>query len=158
MPTEPSLGCPRKLLKPSLRFVFELAEKRKFLEYGILSLLDDGQIIDNWIASSGQPGYQSRSAQRVRGKGIIPPYHGYRVDSAAVELPGVKGVEGSFYPILPYRVGDRGDFGIHFDANVPGSAGCIVIKNWKPWQEFRGWMLAQGGSEIPLAISYVDPK
>ena len=56
-------------------------------------------------------------------------------------MPDTKGVEGSFYQILPFEVPTdgaiRGDFGIHFDANVPGSLGCIVLTTQRGWDAFR---------------------
>lgn len=45
--------------------------------------------------------------------------------------------------IFPFEVNlgglSRGDFGIYFDANVPG-AGCIVIRQQDHWDLFRNQM------------------
>lgn len=97
-------------------------------------------------ATSGLPGYQTSNSAWIRGKGRIPSCEQanitcYRVATKALSLPGVKGVEGNFYAIIPYTVlvngNKRGDFGIHFDANVPGSAGCIAIRQRNHWKLFE---------------------
>ncbi len=51
------------------------------------------------------------------------------------------GIAGKFYKINPHLVKvkgtTRGDFGIHFDANVPGTAGCIGIEDPQQWAGFQ---------------------
>jgi hypothetical protein len=76
-------------------------------------------------------------------------------------MPQVKGVEGNFYKINPHEVMingvQRSDFGVHFDANVPGSSGCVVLRTTVGWQAFEKDMrllLANGTTEIPLLVSY----
>ncbi|GET43002.1 hypothetical protein [Microseira wollei] len=76
-------------------------------------------------------------------------------------MPGVKGIEGMFYPIKPFvQVNgiQRGDFGIHADANVPGSAGCIVLppkgNGWKVFPERMTEIAAAGLFRIPLPVVY----
>ena len=76
-------------------------------------------------------------------------------------MPEVRGVEGNFYQIDPHEVKIngtlRGDFGVHFDANVPGSSGCVVIRTSVGWQAFEKDMkalLTSGVNEIPLVVSY----
>jgi hypothetical protein len=53
-------------------------------------------------------------------------------------MPGVRGVEGNFYKINPHMVTvngvQRGDFGVHFDANAPGSSGCVVLRTAVGWE------------------------
>ncbi len=60
-------------------------------------------------------------------------------------MPNVKGVEGSFFAISPFAVKltnvTRGDFGIQFDANVPGSARCIASRKQDHWDMFRNLAL-----------------
>ena len=76
-------------------------------------------------------------------------------------MPQTKGVEGNFYQILPFEVktdkgGVRGDFGIHKDANAPGSLGCIVMSD-KRFKGFEGKMKelsAEGIKDVPLFVSY----
>ncbi|HAA28895.1 MAG TPA: hypothetical protein DCE56_15920 [Cyanobacteria bacterium UBA8553] len=73
-----------------------------------------------------------------------------------------KGIEGNFYPIKPFTVAidgkNRGDFGIHKDANVPGSAGCITLSiDGVRWQRFEKQMSAirrAGINRIPLQVVY----
>jgi hypothetical protein len=51
----------------------------------------------------------------------------------------------------------RGDFGLHFDAGVEGSAGCVVIKNEPAWATLESRLstfLSAGIEEIPLLIFY----
>jgi hypothetical protein len=76
-------------------------------------------------------------------------------------MPQVRGVEGNFYKINPHMVTvngvQRGDFGVHFDANAPGSAGCVVLRTDIGWQAFEKDMknlLTRGVNEIPLLVSY----
>ncbi len=52
---------------------------------------------------------------------------------------------------------ERGDFGVHFDANVPGSSGCVVLRTAVGWQAFEKDMkalLTSGVNQIPLLVSY----
>ncbi|MBD2775177.1 hypothetical protein ICL16_24720 [Iningainema sp. BLCCT55] len=52
----------------------------------------------------------------------------------------------------------RGDFGIHRDANVPGSAGCVVLTTIPGWEGFQLDMrnLATSGvQKVPLLVSYI---
>ena len=76
-------------------------------------------------------------------------------------MPNTKGVEGNFYKINPYLVrtdkgGERGDFGIHKDANVVGSAGCIVMTEdrFKSFEKRMQELYNQGIKEIPLTVIY----
>ncbi|MCU0546623.1 MAG: hypothetical protein MUE44_31425 [Oscillatoriaceae cyanobacterium Prado104] len=48
----------------------------------------------------------------------------------------------------------RSEFGIHFDANVPGSAGCILLKNREGWERFCERMRAIA----PTGIEYISLK
>jgi hypothetical protein len=75
--------------------------------------------------------------------------------------PQTKGIEGNFYHILPNSVNihgiSRGEFGIHFDANVPGSAGCIVLRSKQEWEGFQRLMSHYkevGLETVPLSILY----
>ncbi|MBD2773177.1 hypothetical protein ICL16_14150 [Iningainema sp. BLCCT55] len=52
----------------------------------------------------------------------------------------------------------RGDFGVHRDANIPGSAGCIVLGTAPGWAGFQADMqklAASGVRVIPLLVSYI---
>lgn len=92
-----------------------------------------------WLASSSVSTKQGSESFHVSG-GYIPPQ--YRVPGLAkwmvnllpIPLDHIKGIDGNFYRIDPYEVttdrgGKRSDFGIHKDANVPGSMGCIVMSS-----------------------------
>ena len=72
-----------------------------------------------------------------------------------------KGVEGNFYQILPFEVktdkgGVRGDFGIHKDANVLGSMGCIVLtpERFQGFEKEVTQLAKEGKDSIPLFVTY----
>ncbi|MGB5768951.1 MAG: hypothetical protein WBM32_03640 [Crocosphaera sp.] len=84
----------------------------------------------------------------------------YMVDSDPLILSN-PGIAGKFYKINPHLVKvkgtTRGDFGIHFDANVPGTAGCIGIEDPQQWAAFKELMkhYSQSGlTQIPLLVAY----
>lgn len=115
------------------------------LKWGKLFLINGDSNI-SIMATSGLGGYQHTAHSWIRRKGRLPtceqasiPH--YELDLEAINLPNVKGVNGLFYKILPFEVESKGlkrsDLGIHFDANVPGSSGCIVIKQHDHWQLFK---------------------
>jgi hypothetical protein len=89
--------------------------------WGELSFSDGFKI----KASSGQPGYQYRGSHRIKGLGLIPESSEWLIN-----LPGyhvnTKGIEGHFWHITPDPFMGRRELGIHKDANVLGSSGCIV--------------------------------
>lgn len=145
-----------------LFFHMHLRQSSDLLE-GRLILLEDGKLVDTYIATSGCPGCQHKLAQDDKGKGPLPSNYGlgldcYTVMSAPIDLSGTKGVEGNFYKINPHTVKiagiERGDFGIHFDANAPGSAGCIVLRTPKGWTEFKHKMRSINQEILPLIVSY----
>lgn len=143
----------------------QLEQTSKLIE-GRLLILEDEEIIATYVATSGQPNHQSIQSLSARGRGAIPPnldisHKKYSVLTNPISLPNVPGVNGNFYKINPHTVQingvTRGDFGIHFDANVPGSAGCVVIRNRSAWDDFESRMkkyLQAGIKELPLLVSY----
>lgn len=148
----------------SLRFRLD-TQSNKELITGLLELLLDGKVVNAYIATSGVAGYQDDGDWIHRGRGLIVPDEvtrkTYQVSTTPVYLPEVKGVEGNFYPITPFLVnsgaGQRGDFGIHFDANVPGSSGCIVCRTKRGWTALERDIKAiadRGIKQIPLDINY----
>jgi hypothetical protein len=156
------------IMKYGLFFSMELRSSSALL-LGKLDLiqLEEFRVLDRYIATSGTVGNQAQGSQAAKGRGVIPrqdqvSLSNYKIDTTPINLPGVKGVEGTFYRITPYMVKfksgiERGDFGIHFDANVPGSAGCIVIRNRPAYKEFEVQMAkiaAEGVKQIPLLIEY----
>ncbi|AFZ32216.1 hypothetical protein Glo7428_3756 [Gloeocapsa sp. PCC 7428] len=153
---------------PSIEFYLQLPlNPRLSLIYGYLLIKRRPQDAGiKMLATSGTVGHQCAGSWTRKRRGPLPPSgaigaHKYTVSTQRLWLPHVKGVEGSFYAIAPFSVQlgsvTRGDFGIHFDANVPGSAGCIVIPQQAHWdlfcqlmQEFRD----AGIQQIPLAVYY----
>lgn len=112
-------------------FKFPVSRSPKLIE-GILQFYrgDDKEI--EVVATSGAIGYQYRGAEKIVGKGQIPEGNHWEINTKGYWLD-TKGVEGIFFHITPdpYR-GDgfyRSEIGLHRDANVPGSAGCIVVRN-----------------------------
>lgn len=119
-----------------------------------------------WKFWSSHKNGQSPNSIHKRG-GYLPPSYRIpsvpqlRVSTTPIDLSHHKGVKGNFYPILPFEFvtdkgGKRGDFGIHLDANVPGSAGCPVT-NAKRFAKFENAMTelrAEGIKDIPLIVVY----
>ena len=123
------------------------------------------KVDQQYIATSGSRGNQSWNSLDDRGRGVIPRTDQVNLDHYTVQTKPLylpqKGIEGNFYKIDPHLVDiwgqTRGDFGIHFDANVPGSAGCVVIINPKAWDAFQQMMkhyLEAGLKEVPLVVEY----
>ncbi len=135
---------------------------------GRLLLLDSetASIVNTYIATSGLPNNQRFDCLSSPGRGPIP--HNsitgldcYYMSTTPIYMPNVKGVEGNFYKINPHMVMvdgvERGDFGVHFDANVPGSSGCTVLRTGVGWEAFEKDMknlLTAGVKQIPLLVSY----
>ena len=115
-------------------------DREKGLDWGRLSLntLNPAKTVTVWTATSSINTRQQPESFHQRG-GVIPPQYRcgipcWTVDLKPIPMPQVKGVEGNFYKINPHQVttdkgGVRGDFGIHLDANAPGSMGCIVLNS-----------------------------
>jgi hypothetical protein len=138
------------------------------LDKYILALIDDKKgHINQWSCTSSHINGQKSGDQHRMG-GLIPPtYHckgitQYEVDLAPLDLKHKVGVEGSFYKITPFEVltlqgTKRGDFGIHLDANTPGSLGCIVM-DWHNYKDFEHQMthlrLVEQLRKIPLHCFY----
>jgi len=150
---------------------FSLAlDKDTHLEHGRLILRSinggGGRTHQVWVSTTSLGTKQTPDGFHARG-GPIPPE--YRVPSirswdvltTPIALPQTKGVEGSFYKILPFEVktdkgGVRSDLGIHKDANVPGSMGCIVMAGDR-FQSFEAEMTKlrkAGVTQLPLFINY----
>lgn len=149
-----------------LLFHLDTAQASSLIE-GRLLLIEDNEITEQYRATSGCPNYQAYAHISTKGKGAIPPQYetklkNYQVSTTPLYMPGVKGVEGNFFKINPHfvRVGqvERGDFGIHADKNVPGSAGCIVLvtdTGWLGYQKQMKRLADKGINQVPLLISYV---
>jgi hypothetical protein len=154
----------------SLRFEL-IPAKSDELILGRLHLLKGGEIINTYTATSSLRGRQHSRSWEIKG-GLIPPNglvlpkgRCYEVEITPIWMPDIRGVEGSFYAISPFemktRGAVRGDFGIHYDANVPGSMGCVVLTTQRGWDAYRRDMKAialQGIKSIELDICYQIPK
>lgn len=114
-------------------------------------------------ATSGSPSYQQRQHLWTRARGPIPDLNGLRLDTQ-MHWSDTPGIEGEWFDILPVYLTNpntkarRSYFGLHRDANAPGSAGCIVILNTS---EFRNIVIPhlkyanqKGVQDIPLSIHY----
>ncbi len=147
--------------KYTLKFTLDTDTSLELIE-GTLRFYRNGEVFNEYRATSSLPGKQADGSWKKRG-GLIPPSKSidkeYLVDVVPTYMPQVKGVEGNFYIISPYSVptdGDtRGDFGIHFDANVPGSLGCIVLRTRRGWDAFQRDIATTGLKQIPLVVEYV---
>ena len=107
-----------------------------------------------FMATSGLSHYQGIGSCNKKGRGAIPPCEfigipNYTVSTKPIFMPGIRGVEGNFYQILPFEVSviqyekktKRGDFGIHADKNTKGTAGCIGVSPGIHWEKFQDIML-----------------
>jgi hypothetical protein len=131
-----------------LRFRMTLKQSEELLT-GELSIMDGDTNIGSFLVTSGLQGCQSLGHQSARGIGPIPSCQkvgisSYSVRTTPFDERGILGVEGNFYYIEPDPVHvppPRGEFGIHFDANGPGSAGCVVFRKRGEWENFQEFML-----------------
>jgi len=152
--------------KYALKFTLDTAKSNRLIE-GLLQLFKNGAEINAYRVTCSVAGKQGDGAWKQRG-GLIPPSNElgvkeYLVDTKPIYMPQVKGVEGNFYRITPYSVPTkggvvRGDFGIHFDANVPGSLGCIVLRTTRGWEAFQRDIKKLAGisiDQIPLVVEYL---
>ena len=129
------------------------------LLYGNLCLqYPDGKKI-HYVATSGCAGWQQPGDEWVLARGPIPQGE-YQIPSTPYWLE-TKGIEGNFFHITPDPVigegGSRSELGIHFDANVPGSAGCIVLRNREGWKGFcdrLSKIATQGIESVALSVKY----
>lgn len=155
-----------RLRSPRLTFSFnrEVPTTSRVLEHGRIILVNGNSNIA-FAATSGLPGYQYKDASKIKGRGRAPTckqvnIKSYLVATNPLAMPNIKGVNGNFYPITPFIVSvdanPRGDLGIHRDANIPGSAGCLVITIADHWIKFEVAMKALSNDKIlsiPLFIS-----
>ena len=141
-------------------------DRDKGLDYGILTLnhLENGYI-QKWRVTSSTAAKQKREHQHVWG-GLIPQNSDtelkkYSVVLNPVNLSHNKGVRGNFYKIIPFSLKTtkgttRGDLGIHLDANVPGSFGCIVMNqyNFSEFEEYMEKLRSKAVETVPLFVQY----
>lgn len=142
-------------------------DRDKGLDQGRLSLCSlSGGTENIWVAASSYSTKQYAESFHSRG-GYLPPEYrvpklkNWTVHTIPIDLTHVQGVSGNFYRISPHEVktdkgGVRSDFGIHLDANAPGSLGCIVM-NQERFASFQTNMFALRNNdifEIPLFVRY----
>lgn len=133
---------------------------------GSLSIMDDAIETMSFKATSGLQTFQYLDAQSLIGRGPIPSCKkigiaAYTVRTSLYDLSSDPEVDENFYYIEPDPVDVdgllRGEFGIHFDADSPGSAGSIVLRDKGEWQKFEGFMksyLDEGNPGINLVVEY----
>jgi|GEM_PF-380054 len=156
-------GRSRAPVKPARAlFKMQLANTSRMVTGHIFLFDANGKQIFDAVATSGLPGTQGADDVWKPRQGPIPNVKGFTINTAGINMPTKPGVNGLFFPIDPFTVRGpngvvRGDFGVHFDANVPGSQGCIVIQNKRTFDRFRDVMAAArsaGIKQIPLEIEY----
>ncbi|MCT7966366.1 hypothetical protein NG799_08480 [Laspinema sp. D1] len=168
IPLEIEYKKPPQTLPASLVFSFR-RDKINWLITGCLSVLDQsGTAIFEAEATSGAAGYQSADDHWQRSAGPLPSeemiVNGPITVSTVAHYSELIGIEGYFFDILPlvFHRNDgytRSHFGIHFDANVPGSAGCIVLTKRHEFDAFTDLMVKanqSGIDQIPLKVQYSD--
>lgn len=155
------------MIKPNLLFDFYEYNRTEKFRFGRLYLQTDKKHL-KFQATSGLQNYQKQSDCWRRGLAGIPPCElvsisTYSVDTSPSPMLKTKGIEGNFYRVYPFSnnvkmshgVYARGDFGIHQDAGIKGTAGCIGITKGVHWQVFQIEMQAlvvQGISSIKLFV------
>lgn len=145
----------------------DLAKSNSLINGRLLLVDTDKNLIrERYIATSGRVGSQYFEMLGTRSRGPIPPQYecginAYTVNTKPIYMPQVVGVEGNFYKINPHNVniwkGTRGDFGIHADKNLPGSAGCVVLptaEGWRGFQKQMSELASLGLASVPLLVSY----
>lgn len=139
---------------------------------GELSIMEGNTPIRVLPATSGISPHQHRNAESLKARGPVPAcssvdINSYFVRTDPFDRSSNPGIAGNFYHIdTPASVNidgvERSEFGLHFDANVPGSAGCIVFRDRGNWGDFENFMAdyrRKGFSRISLIVEYnrVDP-
>lgn len=149
---------------PHLFLHMALQSSGELLE-GRLLLMEGPKIIKRYRVTTGCPGWQQWDDQDKLARGPIPRcdlvgIDHYEVVTKADYVPEVIGIEGNFYEILPTEVSiygiARSHFGIHRDANVPGSSGCPVLTTQNGWADFQKQMaeINKEYERIPLQVDY----
>jgi hypothetical protein len=142
-----------------LIFTMSLGVSQKLIVGSLKLYYPNGQIID-YLATSGLPDWQRQEDQWVRARGPLPAGENYEIPTQPYWLD-TRGVEGLFFHITPDPVGSgdriRSELGVHWDANLPGTAGCIGLINREGWDAFcrrMSQIAALGIKSIPLKVRY----
>jgi hypothetical protein len=149
------------------QFLMKLGDSHSLLT-GQFEILDDDKVLKAYPATSGVAGYQSLDDLWRRGRGpipnSIPGKRDYSINIKGRYSLARKGIEGLAYPISPDPIISldgterRSEVMLHRDANVPGSAGCIVLRvGVEEYKEFNDyfWSLAKDLSKLPLTVKYL---
>lgn len=157
-----------------LRFQMDLSDTpdpNKFI-LGELAIMQGDNIVKSYPVSSGIKPHQHKKAESLKSRGPIPSCDSVGIDSYFVRTEPLDrsdnvGIQGNFYWVdTPQQVTidrvTRSEFGIHFDANVEGSAGCIIFpkgteSNWNAFQGFIAEYNSQGFDHIALIVEYNPP-
>ena len=118
-----------------------------------------------WVCTTSTANKQGVEAFHQKGGPIPPEYRAgiqaWEVNLSPIYMPDNAGVRGNFYKIDPHLVktdkgGERGDFGIHLDANVPGSLGCPVMSSerFKSFEAEMKRLRELGYKKLPLFVTY----
>lgn len=141
-----------------LIFTMQLQAATQLLLGNLQLIYPDGVKID-YLATSGCIQWQQPEDQWAVGRGPIPEGD-YQIPTIPYWL-NTRGIEGWFFHIQPDRVSPSGilrsEFGIHFDANVPGTAGCIGVIREFGWRRFCDRMASiakLGLKSLPLTVKY----
>lgn len=122
-----------------------------------------------YVCTSGLPQYQYWESWKMAAHGPMPPcsdlnVENYQVQIIPIDMRTIVGVSGLFYKVLPHimRTDEyrRSDFGIHWDANIPGTSGCIGFKDARDWGSFKMRMMQlqeKGYKVVPLRVEYPQP-
>ena len=156
----------------SLRFRMNLSEfPTSELMLGHLSVLENDDERASYRVTSGLPSFQFKGSEAKVARGPIPrcrfaDLDTFRVQTSPLDRTNTPGIEGTFYLIEPLSVkvhdelsglkATRGEFGIHFDHNVPGSAGCIVFRKMADYKEYESLMTRLRKSQVTVVPLHVD--
>lgn len=142
-----------------VKAVFSMAQaKSTGLIYGKLVFTRGGKEILSVKVTSGLAGFQYPGAHTLKGKGCLPPRADWKISTKGYHS-STRGVEGMFYHITPDPDPGTGrsEFGLHRDANGPGSAGCIVVAETADFKKKVVPFLAELSRQqdfITLKVSY----
>lgn len=141
-------------------------DRDKGLDWGRLTLncTQKGNL-SIWIATSSAGSRQTYDWQFKR-NGALPANNNtitkrYHILTTPEDSRHVKGVEGSFYRIYPNIIKTtrgtvRSACGIHKDANLPGSLGCVVMSadRFRDFETQIALLKKEGIKQIPLQVQY----
>lgn len=142
-------------------------DRDRGLDQGRLCLrhLEQGTV-EIWKATASTSKKQYAESFHERG-GLIPPEYrvpglkSWKVHTKPINLSHKEGIQGNFYKIDPHQIttdkgGVRSDFGIHKDANVPGSLGCIVLTadRFQHFEKEMSKLSTQEVNSLPLFVTY----